>query len=250
MFHAVSCAGTGRHSDSGRHRHRHRYRGRGRRRLGALAVGPAAAVAGVLAAGASAGLSVGAAAPASATPADAWHRLRVCESGDNYRADTGNGYYGAYQFTLGTWRAYGGVGRPSDAPPADQDYRARLLYQARGWHPWPACSRRLGLLADPRYGRVTPPTRSARRTPIARRPDRPLRPSARPARSPAGIPRTHRTVPAVARAVAWVSPDGGRWGRSAPVLVRRLYPWPARTRLPVTSFRAPLSGGRGVVRPL
>src|SRR6266516_4712901 len=36
---------------------------------------------------------------ASADPsADAWHRLRVCESSDNYATNTGNGHYGAYQF--------------------------------------------------------------------------------------------------------------------------------------------------------
>jgi len=33
--------------------------------------------------------------------------LRDCESGGNYADDTGNGYYGAYQFSLGTWERLG-----------------------------------------------------------------------------------------------------------------------------------------------
>jgi len=32
------------------------------------------------------------------------HRLRVCESSDDYRTNTGNVYYGAYQFDMQTWR--------------------------------------------------------------------------------------------------------------------------------------------------
>ena len=47
--------------------------------------------------------------------------LRDCESGGNYQDDTGNGYYGAYQFSLGTWERDGYTGLPSDAPPAEQD---------------------------------------------------------------------------------------------------------------------------------
>ena len=41
---------------------------------------------------------------------------RVCESGDNYAEDTGNGYYGAYQFSLSTWYGLGPfTGLPSEA---------------------------------------------------------------------------------------------------------------------------------------
>ena len=72
-------------------------------------------------------------------------RLRACESGGDYRAATGNGFYGAYQFDLGTWQGLGFSGRPSDAAPATQDAAARSLQAARGWAPWPACSRRLAL---------------------------------------------------------------------------------------------------------
>jgi len=64
-------------------------------------------------------------------------RIRQRESGGNYADNTGNGYYGAYQFSLGTWRGVGGSGLPSDASPAEQDMRAQMLYNERGCSPWP-----------------------------------------------------------------------------------------------------------------
>lgn len=73
--------------------------------------------------------------------------LRSCEGA--YSSNTGNGYYGAYQFALGTWRTNAPAGYrdvlPSDAPPAVQDQAASTLYQRSGWQPWPGCSRSLGL---------------------------------------------------------------------------------------------------------
>jgi hypothetical protein len=105
-----------------------------------------------LGAGVVAAVVTGTALPAAAASGDPWAQLRQCESGGNYSINTGNGYYGAYQFDAGTWHAYGGAGLPSDAPASEQDYRAKLLYQARGWAPWPACSRKLGLAANPAYG--------------------------------------------------------------------------------------------------
>ena len=64
-------------------------------------------------------------------------RIRARESGGNYATNTGNGYYGAYQFSLGTWRGVGGSGLPSNASPAEQDMRAQMLYNQRGCSPWP-----------------------------------------------------------------------------------------------------------------
>lgn len=74
-------------------------------------------------------------------------KLRSCEG--SYTSNTGNGYYGAYQFNVGTWRsnapaAYKDV-LPSNAPPAAQDEAAATLYRARGWQPWPGCTKKLGL---------------------------------------------------------------------------------------------------------
>ena len=40
-----------------------------------------------------------------------WDQIAQCESGGNWAANTGNGYYGGLQFNLGTWQSYGGSGR-------------------------------------------------------------------------------------------------------------------------------------------
>lgn len=85
---------------------------------------------------------------AAADPsADQWLALRKCESSNNYSINTGNGYYGAYQFDLATWRSVGGAGYPHQASAAEQDARALMLYRMRGWQPW-ECARILGLTSD------------------------------------------------------------------------------------------------------
>jgi len=66
-------------------------------------------------------------------------RIRSCESGGDYASDTGNGFYGAYQFDRDTWRSVGGHGVASDAPPAEQDARAARLLARSGRSPWPVC---------------------------------------------------------------------------------------------------------------
>jgi hypothetical protein len=76
--------------------------------------------------------------------ADAWAKLRNCESGGNYQAVSASGKYrGAYQFDQRTWEAVGGVGDPVDASPEEQDLRARILYSRSGNRPWPVCGRYL-----------------------------------------------------------------------------------------------------------
>ena len=77
---------------------------------------------------------------------DVWEQLRLCEAGGDYTRNSGNGYYGAYQYNIGTWNNYGGYAYPHLAPPAVQDAKARETQAARGWSPWPACARKLGLL--------------------------------------------------------------------------------------------------------
>jgi hypothetical protein len=77
-------------------------------------------------------------------PTDVWGQLRKCESGGRYDANTGNGYFGAYQFHPGTWRNLGFPGLPHQAPPEMQDEAARKLQARSGWGQWPACSRRIG----------------------------------------------------------------------------------------------------------
>lgn len=64
--------------------------------------------------------------------------IRSWEQGaGGYATDTGNGFYGAYQFTLSTWRSVGGAGNPADASAAEQDARAWRLYLREGLSPWP-----------------------------------------------------------------------------------------------------------------
>jgi hypothetical protein len=67
--------------------------------------------------------------------------IRAKESGGNYATNTGNGYYGAYQFSLSTWRSVGGTGLPSEAPPAVQDALAQKLQQRSGWGQWSTAHR-------------------------------------------------------------------------------------------------------------
>jgi len=54
--------------------------------------------------------------------------IAQCESGGNPATDTGNGFYGKYQFDLQTWQAVGGSGNPAQASEAEQDRRAAALW--------------------------------------------------------------------------------------------------------------------------
>jgi hypothetical protein len=74
-----------------------------------------------------------------------WLELRDCESGDNYQEDTGNGYYGAYQFSWPTWVDLGYPGRPDLEPYWMQDQAAQRLEGMDGWSQWPSCSAALGV---------------------------------------------------------------------------------------------------------
>lgn len=82
----------------------------------------------------------------SSTPSGSvWDRLAECESGGNWSINTGNGYYGGLQFSLSTWRAYGGSGMPHQASREEQIAIAKKLQADAGWGSWPACSSKLGL---------------------------------------------------------------------------------------------------------
>jgi soluble lytic murein transglycosylase-like protein len=65
-----------------------------------------------------------------------WAALAQCESSGNPRAVNPNGHYGLYQFSLSTWRSVGGSGNPIDASPAEQTYRAKVLYKKAGAGQW------------------------------------------------------------------------------------------------------------------
>jgi hypothetical protein len=74
-----------------------------------------------------------------------WHELRQCESGNDYATNTGNGYYGAYQFLPSTWRAIGYSGMPNTASVDVQNSAASVLEALYGWNAWPQCATALGL---------------------------------------------------------------------------------------------------------
>ena len=74
-----------------------------------------------------------------------WAQLAQCESGGNPATNTGNGFYGMYQFTLETWQSLGGTGYPYEADAATQTAMAKKLQAQAGWGQWPGCADKLGL---------------------------------------------------------------------------------------------------------
>jgi hypothetical protein len=76
-----------------------------------------------------------------------WDQLAECESGGNWAINTGNGYYGGLQFSLSTWRAYGGPGYPHQQSRETQIAIATKVRDANGggYGSWPHCSQQLGL---------------------------------------------------------------------------------------------------------
>ncbi|WP_218220774.1 SH3 domain-containing protein [Nesterenkonia sp. Act20] len=95
-----------------------------------------------------------------------WDKLAQCESGQNWKIDTGNGFYGGVQFSPESWEAVGGSGFPHEASRAEQIKRAYMLYKKQGWNAWPLCNAKLGLKGDPGgygddYYRVHPNAKTA-----------------------------------------------------------------------------------------
>jgi resuscitation-promoting factor RpfB len=81
-------------------------------------------------------------APASnyASGGTIWDRIAQCESGGNWAINTGNGYYGGLQFTLSTWQAYGGSGRPDqNSREAQIAVAERVAAAEGGYGAWPVC---------------------------------------------------------------------------------------------------------------
>ena len=92
------------------------------------------------------------AAPAQAAPAQAaapsssgganWSAIAACESGGNWGANTGNGFYGGLQFTEQTWLAYGGGRYASSANQASEPQQIAVAQQVlagQGIGAWPVC---------------------------------------------------------------------------------------------------------------
>ena len=96
---------------------------------GALAVAPVA-------------LSLGMAAGTAHADAVNWDAVAACESGGNWAINTGNGYYGGLQFSLGTWHGNGGEGMPHAASREEQIRVAENVLRTQGIGAWPSCGRR------------------------------------------------------------------------------------------------------------
>lgn len=103
---------------------------------------------GILAAiGLALGISAVSVAPAHGA-STVWDRVAQCESGGNWKINTGNGYYGGLQFSSGTWLGYGGgqyASRAYQATKGEQIAVARRVLATQGPGAWPVCSRQAGL---------------------------------------------------------------------------------------------------------
>jgi murein DD-endopeptidase MepM/ murein hydrolase activator NlpD len=77
-----------------------------------------------------------------------WDVVAQCESGGDWSADTGNGFFGGLQFLPGTWARYGGYSFAESADKASREEQiaiAERTLASEGWSAWPDCSSRLGL---------------------------------------------------------------------------------------------------------
>ena len=93
------------------------------------------------------GIGLSGAVPAEAATS-VLDKVAQCESGGNWKINTGNGFYGGVQFAAGTWKAYGGktyAGQAHLATKAEQIAIARRVLAGQGPGAWPTCSRRAGL---------------------------------------------------------------------------------------------------------
>lgn len=71
-----------------------------------------------------------------------WDAVAECESGGDWEADTGNGFYGGLQFKETTWREFGGTGSPAKASRAEQITVANRVLAKQGPGAWPKCGPR------------------------------------------------------------------------------------------------------------
>lgn len=71
--------------------------------------------------------------------------LGNCESGMTATRNSGNGYFGAFQFSIGTWNSMGtGYARADLAPlEMQRDAVQRLLARSSIWTQFPGCARKM-----------------------------------------------------------------------------------------------------------
>ncbi|WP_374777210.1 transglycosylase family protein [Streptomyces sp. NBC_01310] len=85
---------------------------------------------------------------AQAASVDTWNKVATCESTNNWRINTGNGYYGGLQFSQSTWRAFGGTAYAPRADLATKDQQiavAEKVLKGQGPGAWPNCGKQAGL---------------------------------------------------------------------------------------------------------
>lgn len=85
---------------------------------------------------------------ASYSPSGVWACIAEHESGGNPAENTGNGYYGMYQFDYRSWLAAGGgryASRADLASAAEQTLIAERWQSMAGWGAWPVTSRECGV---------------------------------------------------------------------------------------------------------
>ncbi|WP_079406851.1 transglycosylase family protein [Streptomyces sp. 3211] len=102
----------------------------------------------VTAGGAGIALPLMGAGVAQAASVDTWNKVAACESTNNWRINTGNGYYGGLQFSQSTWRAFGGAAYAPRADLATKDQQiavAEKVLKGQGPGAWPNCGKQAGL---------------------------------------------------------------------------------------------------------
>lgn len=71
---------------------------------------------------------------------DRFDRLAMCESGGDPGKNTGNGFFGAFQFVLSSWHAAGGTGNPVEHSYGEQKQIAMSWAAATNpYRQWPVC---------------------------------------------------------------------------------------------------------------
>ncbi|TQJ22263.1 LysM domain-containing protein [Micromonospora sp. A202] len=162
---------------------RHRRVTTRRLAVGTLAVG---AVTGAVA-------LFGPAAPAQA--AVNWDAIAKCESGGNWKINTGNGYYGGLQFSQSTWAGYGGkkyAARADLASRGEQIAIAEKVLDGQGIGAWPTCGKKGGSSG----GSATKPSTKSTQKPTAKSTAKPTEQQERPSRREQPATRNHeRTAP-------------------------------------------------------
>ncbi|MGX6745137.1 peptidoglycan DD-metalloendopeptidase family protein [Streptomyces xantholiticus] len=129
----------------------------------------------VTAGGAGMALPLIGAGSAHAASVDTWEKVAACESTDNWRINSGNGYYGGLQFSQATWEAYGGRQYAARADLATKDQQiavAEKVLEGQGPRAWPTCSAKAGLtrggeapdIARTAPQEAAPPKRTAPKT--------------------------------------------------------------------------------------